>query len=449
MTDHLKLDDLHELLPALEELAPLLDEVAAASRPDPERRWSGSGELETLGRRPVRPEELEARIPHLVEEARARAERIYTGVTAAIRAMAGGDREGAARALLAVAEGEEASDRPAAAYQYALAAHRAARSLRDRRTAALALRRAARAARRMGDLDQAAALYERAWADCRDGDDLEGAVVCALGRGNVSVDRGLWVEAERWYRLAAELPPSGSRPGAPPRPEEWHLHQNLGIVRREQGDLEGSARELERAEALATALRDPVAGVEVNNGWGQLLVARGDTDGALDRFRRALQAARSLGSAQARAVVAVNLGEVLLDQGQLLEAWELAREAEAAALSGRAPTRLPEVYRFLARLAARRDPDHAFVFLERALAIIRERRLPDYERARTLEVYGDVRLAGGETLAAAGLHREALRVYRLLNMDRHARELAERLGLDPLNGSGVPTDDAPIPEPTP
>ena len=146
MTDHLKLDDLYDLLPALEELAPLLDEVAAASHPDPQRRWSGSGELETLGRRSVRPGELEARIPHLVEEARTRAERIYTGVAAAIRAMAEGDREGAAQALLEVAQGEEASDRPSTAYQYALAAHRAARSLRDRTTATLALRRAADAA---------------------------------------------------------------------------------------------------------------------------------------------------------------------------------------------------------------------------------------------------------------------------------------------------------------
>lgn len=448
MTDHLKLDDLYDLLPALEELAPLLDEVAAASHPDPQRRWSGSGELETLGRRSVRPGELEARIPHLVEEARTRAERIYTGVAAAIRAMAGGDREGAAQALLEVAQGEEASDRPSTAYQYALAAHRAARSLRDRTTATLALRRAARAARGMGELERAAALYEQAWGDSRDGDDPEGAVVCAIGRGNVSVDRGLWAEAEHWYERAAALLASGSRPGAPPRPEEWHLRQNLGIVRREQGDLEGSSRELEQAEVLATALGDPMAEVEVNNGWGQLLVARGDPDGALDRFRRALEAARSLGSAQARAIVAVNLGEVLLERGQLLEAWELAREAEAAALSGRAPTRLPEVYRFLARLASRQDPDHAFVFLERALAIIQERHLPDYERARTLEVYGDVRLAGGEAMAAAGLHREALRLYRTLKMDRPARELAERLGLDPLTGSGG-SHDIPTPEPTP
>jgi len=448
MMEHLKLDDLHEFLPALGELSPLLDEVAAASRPDPHRRWSGAGELETLGRRSVRPEELEARIPQLVEAARARAERMYAGVAAAIRAMSEGDREGAARALLTVAEGEEASDRPGTAYHYALAAHRASRSLRDRTTAALALRRAARAARGMGELDRAAALYEQAWADSRDGDDPDGAAVCAIGRGNVSVDRGLWAEAEHWYERAAAQLASVTRPGSPPRPEEWHLHQNLGIVRREQGDLEGSARELMRAEALATALGDPMAELEVNNGWGQLLAARGDADGALERFRRALEAARSLGSAPARAIVAVNLGELLLEQGQLLEAWEVAREAEAAALSGRAPTRLPEVYRFLARLAAHGDPDHAFVFLERALAIIQERSLPDYERARTLEVYGDVRLAGGETLAAAGLHREALRVYQMLKMDRHARELAERLGLDPLTGSGG-SRDIPTPEPTP
>lgn len=420
MTERVRVDDILELLPELDELAPLVDEVAAGSEPDPDREWSGSGELETLGRRRVRARGLRERLPALVEEARAHAERVYSGVTDAVEAMAGGDRERAARALLEVGAAEEDRDRHDRAYRYAMAAHAAARSLRQRETATLALRRGARAARALGRPGEAAALYERAWQDARDSGDDDGALVAAIGRGNVAVDRGLWAEARDWYeRGMAILGPAG-----PPRPERWHLLQNLAIVHREEGDLAAARLALEAAEAVGTALGDPEAAAILNNGWGQLLEAEGDLEGAEDRFRRALDSAREAGS---RTTIAVNLGEVLLARGRLREAREAARMAEAAALGGRALPRLPEVYRFLGRLALEAGPDHAMVFHERALALIRERRLPAYQRALTLEAYAGAREAGGEPESAAGLLREALRIHRVLEMTLHARRVEERL----------------------
>lgn len=421
MKDGLRLDDLRDLLPTGEDLAPLLDEVAGTAVPDPDRRWAGSGELETLGRRLVHPDELEARIPRLVEAARIRAEALYTGVSGAIRALAEGDPERAARHLLEVAGQEESIGRMASAHRYAMAAHRLVRGLRDRTMSTLALRRAARAARGEGLLDQAASLYEQAWSQARDSGDRDGGVISAIGRGNVSVDRGLWAEGRHWYEEAARM----LGPGDEARPERWHIHQNLGIVRREMGDLEGCAEELERAGALARLLEDPVAEIEVNHGWGQLLAARGDRTGAIGRFRSALAAARALEDARARTTVAVNLAEVLQEEGRLLEAWDAAREAESAALSGRVPTRLPEVYRLLGRLSQEGGTDHAFVFFERALAIIEERGLPAYERALTLEAYGDSRMRSGEEQAARGLYDEALRIYGELGMDRRAGERTE------------------------
>ena len=423
MKDGLRLDDLRDLLPDMEELAPLLDEVAGTALPDPRHRWASSGELETMGRRLVQPDELEARIPLLVEAARARAEALYTGTAAAIRALSEGDPARAARLLLEVAGQEESRHAPASAYRYAMAAHRLVQGLRDRTLSTLALRRAARAARGEGRLGEAATLYERAWAQARDGGDLDGGIISAIGRGNVAVDRGLWAEGEHWYQEAAGM----LGPGDDPRPERWHIYQNLGIVRREQGDLEGCAEALERAGELAGALGDPMAQVEVNNGWGQLLAARGDPAGAIHRFRSALEAARRLEDPRAQATVAVNLSEVLLEEGRLLEAWEAAREAESAALSGRVPTRLPEVYRLLGRLSQEGDTDHAFVFFERALAVIQERHLPEYERALTLHAYGDARRGSGEGLAARGLYQEALRIYGELGMDRRAGELTRQL----------------------
>lgn len=438
MKDGVRLDDLLDLLPAMEELTPLLDEVAGTSVPDPGRRWAVSGDLETLGRRLVRPDQLEERIPMLVEAARARAEALYSGAAAAIRALSDGDPEGAARRLLELAGGEEARHHLPSAYALAMAAHRVVQGLRDRTLATEALRRAARAARGDGRLGEAATLYERAWRQAGDGGDLEGGIISAIGRGNVAVDRGLWAEGQRWYEEAARL----LGPGSDARPERWHVHQNMGIVRREQGDLEGCAAELERAGELAALLDDPAADIEVNNGWGQLLSARGDRAGAIERFRSALEAARTLEDPRSRTTVAVNLAEVLLEDGRLLEAWDAAREAEAAALSGRVATRLPEVYRLLGRLAQEEGTDHAFLFLERALSVVQERGLPAYERALTLHAYGDARLRSGEGLAARGLYGEALRIYEELGMSGRARALGEHLeSLDQQSGErDAPSD---------
>lgn len=421
MSGPIRVDDILELLPELDELLPLLDEVAAGSESDPSRGWAGSGELETLGRRLVTGEGLRERIPALAERARAHAELVYRGVVASVEALAAGDREAAALALLEVGTAEEARERPDCAYRYAMAAHAAARGLRDRKTATLALRRGARAARALGRPGEASALYERAWQDAVDGDDVEGAVVAAIGRGNVAVDRGLWGEARAWYgraldRLGAE--------SLPPRPERWHALQNLAIVHREEGDLPAARRALEAAEAVARTLGDPEAEVVVNNGWGQLLEEEGDLEGAEARFRRALDAAHDAGS---RTTIAVNLGEVLLARGRVREAQEAAREAEASALRGRVVPKLPEVYRFLGRLALEVRPDHAFVFHERALAVIRERRLPAYQRALTLEAYAEARQRSGEAEAAVLLLQEALGIHRALEMSLHAHRVEGRL----------------------
>lgn len=420
MTERVRVDDILELLPELDELQPLLDEVAAGSMSDPDRGWAGSGELETLGRRLVAGEGLRERLPELVEASRAHLERVYEGVGGAVEALAAGDRERAAHALLEVAAAEEARERPERAYRYAMAAHAAARPLRERSAATLALRRGARAARALGRPGEAAALYERAWQDAVDGGDDDGALVAAIGRGNVAVDRGLWQEAREWYtRALARLEPDG-----PPRPERWQVLQNLAIVHREEGDLHAARQALEGAEAVALALGDPDAGAILDNGWGQVLEAEGDLAGAESRFRAALSSARDAGS---RTTIAVNLGEVLLARGRVREAREAAREAESAALRGRVIPRLPEVYRFLGRLALEGNPDHAFVFHERALALIRERRLPAYQQALTLEAYAGARLAIGEEETGVALLREALRIHRALEMTRHARRVEERL----------------------
>ena len=287
-------------------------------------------------------------------------------------------------------------------------------------TAPRALRLAARAARRLGRLDVAADRYEEAWRDAEALGLGEDATVAAIGRGNVEVDRGGWAEAKDWYQRA--LARIGE--GGPPRRERWQVMQNLAIVARRTGDLAEAREALLRARDEGAELDDADARVEVENGWGQLLLAEGDARGAELHFRAALGAARS---ATARLEVTVNLGEALLVQGRSLEAGESAREAEMEALTGSLPRRLPEVYRLLAKVAHQRGEGEAFVLLERALQLIAERGLPAYEEAVTREELGGIRLEQGDLARGLGELEAAERIYAALGASTAAARVRDRI----------------------
>jgi len=408
---HMRVDEVRGLLPDLEELRPLLDRVIATSAPDPERRWSTAGELETVGSRVVRLDEVEEGIPAAVERVRAELMALYAAVTAALRALERGDRREAADAFLRAGEAEERVWRMERAEAWALAAYKAVEGERDRRPGALALRRAARAARGRGRLPDAAARYEEAYGVALASGDVEGAVTAAIGRGNVDVDRGLWSRAGGWYRRALEL--LGEEPSGP-TPDRWHAYQNLSIVARRAGDLEESRAWLVRAEEVARTLGDEAALVEVENGWGMWALVSDDAREAERRFRRALAAATD---PKSLVTVSVNLGHALLAQGRTVEAGEAGRDAEVEALRAGVVVKLPEVYRLLGEVAAVRGHADAFVFHERALEIIEAWALPAWERAETLEAYARLAERDGDEELARARRREADALRRELSTE--------------------------------
>jgi tetratricopeptide (TPR) repeat protein len=186
--------------------------------------------------------------------------------------------------------------------------------------------------------------------------------------------------------------------------------------------LEEARRLLEEARNEGARLGDPAALVEVENGFGQLFLAAGDPRGAELHFRAALRHATS---PRARVAIGVNLGEALLEQGRTLEAAERAREAEAEALAGSVTGKLPEVYRLLARVGRDRAETEAFVFLEQALELIRERGLPSYEEALTREAYGNLRISEGDLDRGLPQLREASALFESIGMDERAATLLE------------------------
>ncbi|MBI4521608.1 MAG: hypothetical protein HY701_12280 [Gemmatimonadetes bacterium] len=417
--DKLRVDQIKGLLPDLDELRPLIDRVVGVSTSDPERAWTASGELGTVGQRLVQAAGLEAGLSQLVEQVREHAALIFGNAVKAIRALEVGDGAGAAEALLASAELEEGKRRLDRAEAYALAAYDVARGLRDRRPAVQALRRAARVALEMGRFDRGWSRYQAAYRLARDAGDSGGAAATAIGSGNVALYRGHWQTAREWYLKAfAVIGEDGA-----PRPERWQLYQNLSITDRRLGDLAASRRWLEKAEAAASP-EDAEAAADIRNGYAQLFMASGETAAAEEAYRQALEAAQ-------RPVLVVgilhSLGECLLGQGRVLEAEECARKAEEKAIACGVVFKLPEVYRLLGQVADRRGHDDAFVFYERALDLIQERGLPEFERAQTLDAYAALELRRGEPASAHARLLEAESIYRRAGKEEELGKVVDDL----------------------
>lgn len=416
---NLTVDDIRTLLPEVDEVRPLLEQILALARPDDTRRWTVSGELGTVGRRLVDPSEVEAVVPAVLEELQAHLAGIYHEVSRAVAAQADGRPEDALNALQKAAEIEQNRGRLADADAFIASALRVTDDLTDRTRAIPAFLQGARIARAAGHWETAEERYVQALHLASAAGDAEAAATAAIGAGNLAVDRGIWPLARERYDRAeqwVEGLPEGS-------PELWHLALNRSIVAREEGQLDEAEQFLRQAEAIAgREPKGPTAAVLLN-ARGQLLRARGQGEDAELAFRQALTEATEI---DARVTIRVNLADTLLDAGRSLDAGQVAREAEEVALAKRVIPRLPEVYRMLGRVAAVRGHSDAFVFFERALEVSRETRLPDFERALTLEAYGRYDKDRGEGETARARLREAAGIYQTIGC-RPAAERVEAL----------------------
>jgi len=406
----LTFEDIARILPDFVELTPVRNLLLAHSDPDPEHRWSGSGELETERARRVDGRVLSHQVEALAEQTRVHLLALYGLLGETLKRLAAGDRSGAASALLEAAALEERNARADRARAYAQSAHTLAREANDLKVVATSLRRWGRSDRALGQLPDAVAHYEQGFQVSLAIEDHPGAAEAAIGLGNVLELQGKWELAEDWYQKALEV--LDGQPGV--HPEQWQAMINLHIVLRSAGALERSITWLARAEEEVARQGDTGAAPYLENARGQLHAWSGDFDLAEQAFRSGLAATDQ---PFARVTIGLNLAEVLLAQGRSLEAAEEAREAEREALQGALPAKLPEIYRFLGRVAVANGNPDAFVLFERALELQRERGLPDLERALTLQAYAEGELARGESESAEALLREARQLYQSLGID--------------------------------
>jgi tetratricopeptide (TPR) repeat protein len=418
----LTFDEMKGLLPDVPELRPVLDQLLGQSRPDDNRKWAGSGALETAGDRLVDAASLRAAVEDLARTEHEHIERTFHHVAAAVERLERGDANGAAGEFLELVAIEEARDHADRAASYANAA--CAVTPDDPVLASLALRRRGRTRLRAGDHAAAVGDYQRAHQVALAAGDVQGSAEAAIGAGNVLEERGQWDDAEAWYRRALErLEPLGTLGAA----EAWHALLNIHVVMRAKGLVEESLEPLERAEEVAFALGDDSAHVFFENARGQLCMVKQDFSAAIEHFRTAITAG---GGARASVTVRLNLAEALLAAERSLEAAQEARVAEREAIVARLPNKLPEVYRLLGRVAAReRDPD-AFVLFERALDIVEERGLPPLERALTLQAYSTAERRVGDPATSARLEELANQIYQELGIKNHRSQWADHYGSD-------------------
>lgn len=419
----LRIEQALDLLPEVDDLAPLRDALIGASGREGGLAWASSELHSTLDTRLASADALEAELPALLDGARARLEGVYRGVLASLRAMESGDSAGAARALVAAGEVEEAAGRREAAERYYARAAELGRKPRDRRAEGLAMRRLARVARSRGELDRAAELYLRGHEIAEAQHDRDGVVVACQGLGNVLADRGAHAEAAHWYarglEMLAEEPPTRLR---------WQLESNLSVMARRAGRLEECERWLERARETVEALHDEAGRVYLSNAEGQLWVARDIPERAELSYRRALALARSPGET---APVLVNLAEALLLQRRTREAEAVLRDLERLALAHRLIASLAHAYRGLGAAALARRDEEGFLFFEQALDLGRMEGLPPFEQALTQREYAAFEAAFGNLDSARARFAEARRIFAEVGAEEEAeRAAADLLALD-------------------
>ena len=93
----------------------------------------------------------------------------------------------------------------------------------------------------------------------------------------------------------------------------------------------------------------------------------------------------------------------------------------------------------LGRIVSAEDNPHAFVFFERSLEIVRERRLPALEEALTLQAYAESEAARGEEESARELQERMTQSYRALGMTNTRHSWTDSYGPAPESTGSEPS----------
>ena len=170
---------------------------------------------------------------------------------------------------------------------------------------------------------------------------------------HIAAGQGRWSEARAYLRLALA---SAERAGD--IREIARIHNNLGVVLLNEGNLRRAAESFERCAHVIEEIGDRynLALIKVNT--GVIYYKLGDTAAALDCYNTSLRIATAIGAPLAEASARSNLGEIYRQLGrlpesieQLLRSAELSRQMRDDLGLAEAYRQLGETYIALDRLA--------------------------------------------------------------------------------------------------
>jgi tetratricopeptide (TPR) repeat protein len=396
----------------------LRDQILAHSSVDPGKQWASSAAYATYDKRTLTPEAVSGAVDAAFAAGQRLYRELFDAYRAVVEAVARRDLGGGARNLVELGEIFERHHRREHArgcYEKAL---ELGESLADSGPHLLALRRMARLSQSFGELDRAYHFYLSAYNLARDSRNLREASTAATGLGNVKVDQGKWEQAEQHYttaRLHAEEAGDETQLG--------QLWNNLSIVRRRTGDLEGAMEFSHRAIRVFERLQDAGELSRCYNNLGLVQVERHDFTEALSSYEKAIEHAES---AYVVAAVRGNLCDLYLRQERHLLAEEQARLAEEIALRQAFQLILVNVYRLLGELSRRRRDENGVTFFEKALEIAREYHYL-HAQAEVHAEYALFRQVLGEPGEALGHAEKALALYRHLDARSDVERVEELL----------------------
>lgn len=389
-----------QLLPPLDELEVLRLRLIGSAVPDPARAWDSSSDYATLDKRILGPEEVDRAVEAAEEALREYVTLLHEGLRPVFRSYFAGEVEQAVLHLIALGERQEGGGRAKGARQCYRTALSLALPLPDKTAQTLALRRIARVALSLGDLEEATALYTRAAELANDSADLHGHVTALTGLGNVLMFQGRWMDAEVQYNAALSLIAASEDDSF--ALERGQLFNNLGSAAVRQGRHADAEMWLGRAEVVWSHLDSPYDAAVWLLNLGQLRSAQARYDDA-DAV-----ATRALGlpvSASLRSMVACDLAEHCLRRGHVQDAAQWGRTAEEHAIAAGSPYNIGRVYHVRGVVATAQGEEDGFTFFEKALEIAREKGYFSLEADTLVDYAEHRRRTGGAEEAEAYLER--------------------------------------------
>ena len=178
---------------------------------------------------------------------------------------------------------------------------------------------------------------------------------------HIALSQSRWSEARSYLRLAL-----GCAEKAGDIREIARIHNNVGIVLTQEGDLHGAARACERAALSMREIgdRNTLASIEVN--IGAIYYKLGEFALALEHYDDSLQISLAISARPIESIVRSNLGEIYRRLGRLTESVdqltlsvELCRQTNDELGLAEAYRQLAETYIALDQLADAERRDRA------------------------------------------------------------------------------------------